>query len=1059
MELCKINKRKKQRNWYGNECSEMHWTEFELSYDKKEPVMEECLVDDNYCLSDILNEEVYLTDLEEIIKTDELSQENLNDSFDNDSVDNEHSGENSYFDKLEVENISETTQNFSTLEKIIYTDIDCGKNILIKRDNKSGKDFQYSHLTATNSTDINTKQIIQKKTSSQKAVLSEIPQHEIKSDESVCLLYETKGKNYVNCHIEKENKDINILSDQTKINKFPLDIKHKTKFTSVSEVIISETINNENFKCYSYKTDKNEATKLLGKPKKVENVPICSQNAPSYTITKEVDNATNNLYFNDVKDSKNIQQYEKSSTLSQHITPSDAKCRNITGINFNIDKPTKNTNVFKDKFTNREKKCDVLKTSDSAKKVLSEEELLSHLSTMLPVSTYLNDKGVICKQKIQQRNSSTSSSMYGGDHPPTIKNYNYMFLFTDDGEDTVVDATHQNSSHVCLSTKQCHCKCSSVKQGPELETPTDESIQIIQCDENPSDIVELNVDYEDFSKDNNFNDIIDGELNLTVGEEHLNDCDINPLEKVNVKLECKEINEPDVGLSNILTDLTNYITINQITNKNNFGTYCNLCKSYFANQALLRRHISNCHCNVRKYSCKYCNKKFKRKEHMQRHERIHTGLRPFKCSLCKSSFKQKSHLAGHFTSFHAVNVKGEAHLKCENEKKNYCNVDPLEKVEVKLKCKDFSEQIDAITMNTNDVVLSNILTKITNDITISQKTKENKNYIQFGSTINTKNKVYLSDQLPSKAVASNYCYHCKSLFASKDILISHVQDVHNNIGIHSYSCKYCNKKFKSKEYLKSHKQIHTGVRPFKCDICKSSFNHNILLKQHFARHHVNVNGKHNLTLEKVERNNFINPLDKVKVKLEFKNIYEQSDTITMNNKDVGLSNILTNISNDITSNRCYLCKSVFANQDILRHHISDCHCDNRKLSCKYCNKKFNNKEHLQYHEQTHEGVRLLKNYTCKSSQTFLCNESTTQVVEEDLNWEELSRNNNFLIADNEEPNLTFEEDQTNYCDTNSLEKIEVKREIEEINEMTDTMTMNENDVKLSNILFDITNKI
>jgi hypothetical protein len=44
----------------------------------------------------------------------------------------------------------------------------------------------------------------------------------------------------------------------------------------------------------------------------------------------------------------------------------------------------------------------------------------------------------------------------------------------------------------------------------------------------------------------------------------------------------------------------------------------------------------------RLFSCRECNRSFNRKEHLQRHERIHTGARPFACKFpgCGKSFSR-----------------------------------------------------------------------------------------------------------------------------------------------------------------------------------------------------------------------------------------------------------------------------------------------------------------------------------------------------------------------------------------------------------------------------------
>lgn len=79
---------------------------------------------------------------------------------------------------------------------------------------------------------------------------------------------------------------------------------------------------------------------------------------------------------------------------------------------------------------------------------------------------------------------------------------------------------------------------------------------------------------------------------------------------------------------------------------------CQLCLVTLANANLLRRHVEDHHFHIRKYNCAHCGKKFKRKEHKERHERIHTGEKPFVCHICNARFTQKEHLKGHVENVH-----------------------------------------------------------------------------------------------------------------------------------------------------------------------------------------------------------------------------------------------------------------------------------------------------------------------------------------------------------------------------------------------------------------------
>lgn len=54
----------------------------------------------------------------------------------------------------------------------------------------------------------------------------------------------------------------------------------------------------------------------------------------------------------------------------------------------------------------------------------------------------------------------------------------------------------------------------------------------------------------------------------------------------------------------------------------------------------------------RPFACRFCAKRFKRKDHLVEHERTHTGERPYVCSVCGKSFAKKTNLNTHSRSHH-----------------------------------------------------------------------------------------------------------------------------------------------------------------------------------------------------------------------------------------------------------------------------------------------------------------------------------------------------------------------------------------------------------------------
>ncbi|KAG0717085.1 Zinc finger protein 569 [Chionoecetes opilio] len=192
----------------------------------------------------------------------------------------------------------------------------------------------------------------------------------------------------------------------------------------------------------------------------------------------------------------------------------------------------------------------------------------------------------------------------------------------------------------------------------------------------------------------------------------------------------------------------------------------------------------------RPYPCHFCDARFKKKQHLQNHERIHTGEK-YVCTLCGQAFSRMHILKHHLERKHA---------------------DPPKAIYA-LDQSSVAVGVAGDVWATADWPAAGVAPSRAGD-----------------------------DKLIHAHGRTNCTCYCDALRRSfkhwKSVLFDSLTNLHSSLGFGSlpapstasvgdpfrpYACHICGKRFKLNHHLKQHSRIHTGERPFACNLCGKTF--------------------------------------------------------------------------------------------------------------------------------------------------------------------------------------------------------------------------------------------
>lgn len=266
---------------------------------------------------------------------------------------------------------------------------------------------------------------------------------------------------------------------------------------------------------------------------------------------------------------------------------------------------------------------------------------------------------------------------------------------------------------------------------------------------------------------------------------------------------------------------------------------CKKCNRVFRKKNHLNSHITYTHLEEFPYQCGQCNKGFVIKENYEAHVLLHSNpeILPYNCDKCEKSFTNKKHLYYHsfkHTELGSFSAKYKTH-RCKICLRTFDSADSLQehrielhnrarkKIEIKMNAEGLFECIICLKTYVQAAALKQHL----------RKTHGPKNLCSLcgASVLNLKQHL-ISHETKRDPLE---CHICHKLLASKLTLSRHIR-VHT--GEKPYKCSYCDKTFKDHYPMRVHERIHKGEKKHICSVCGKGFLEKSYMMKHLRAVHV-----------------------------------------------------------------------------------------------------------------------------------------------------------------------------------------------------------------------------